>query len=86
MGHHWGDFDHNPMVLEVAPAIEKPTNTFKLNPKWVKVEDFLGKIKVIWKPYNGNLQESAQIQFHQNLKEAKKVATNWERDKKMIGF
>jgi ribosome-binding protein aMBF1 (putative translation factor) len=34
-------------------------------------------------PYNGNLQESSQIQFHQNLKEEKKVASNWERTKKM---
>jgi hypothetical protein len=52
------------MVLEVAPAIEKPTSPFKLNPKWMKMEDFVGKIKVVWKPFNGNLRESAPLQFN----------------------
>jgi hypothetical protein len=27
-----GDSDHNPVVLEVAPTIEKPASPFKLNP------------------------------------------------------
>jgi hypothetical protein len=66
------DSNHNHVVLEVALTIEKHAIPFKLNPKWMKVEDFVGKIKVVWKPYNCNLQEYAQIQFHQNLKEAKK--------------
>jgi hypothetical protein len=34
-------------MLEVAPIITKPSNPFKLNPKWMKIEDFVGKIKVV---------------------------------------
>jgi hypothetical protein len=49
----------------------------------MKMEDFVGKIKVVWKPFNGNLRESTPLQFQQNLKEAKKVVANWERDKKL---
>jgi hypothetical protein len=71
------------MVSEVSLAIEKPTSTFKINPKWMKVEEFVGKIKVVWKHYNGNLQESTQVKFQQNLKEGKKVTRNWVRDKNM---
>jgi hypothetical protein len=52
MGHHWGDSDHNHVVLEVALAVKKPTRPFKLNPEWMKMEGFVGKVKVVWKPCN----------------------------------
>jgi hypothetical protein len=35
------------VVLKVDPAIEKLTNPFKLNPEWMKVEDFVEKFKVV---------------------------------------
>jgi len=38
------EFDHNPMLLEVVSAIEKLASSFKLNPKWMKVEDLVGKM------------------------------------------
>jgi len=82
LGGHRGKFDHNPIILEVAPSQEKQTNPFKLNPQWLKEEDFVNKIKDVWKPYDGNLRESAPIQFHQNMKEGKKAVTQWIRDKK----
>jgi hypothetical protein len=69
-------------VLEVAPTQEKPPNPFKLKPKWLKEEDFIKKIKDIWKLYDIHLRESASLQFQQNMKEAKKVAFQWEKDKK----
>jgi hypothetical protein len=33
----------------------------------MEMEDFMGKIKVVWKPFNGNLRESATLKFQQNL-------------------
>jgi hypothetical protein len=77
----WGDFDHNPIMLEVAPSLEKPTNSFKLNPECLKVEEFVGKY--IWKPYNGNLREYSSVQFNKILKEVKNIATKCARDKNM---
>jgi hypothetical protein len=49
----------------------------------MKMEDFMRKIKVIWKPFNGNLSEFSPLQFQQNLKEEKKIVSKWERDKNM---
>jgi hypothetical protein len=78
-----GDSNHNPVMLEIALAQEKPANPFKLNPEWMKEEEFINKIKEVWVPYDGDLRESSPIQFHQNLKKSKKVAMQWEKDKKV---
>jgi len=67
-----GDFDHNLVMLELAPLIEKPVIPFKKNTEWMKIEDVVGHIKVIWKPYNSNLRKFVPIKFHQNLKEEKR--------------
>jgi hypothetical protein len=53
-----------------------------LNPKWLKEEDFVKNIKDVWKPYDDHLRESASLQFQQNMKEVKKVAAQWAKDKK----
>jgi hypothetical protein len=58
-------------MLEVAPAIEKHVTPFKLNPKWMKMEDFVGENKAIWKPFNGNLRDSSTS-----------IPTNFKRGKK----
>jgi hypothetical protein len=60
------DSGHNHVMLEVALAIKKHTGAFKLNLKWMKIEDFVDKIKAIWKPFNDNLREFALLQFQQN--------------------
>jgi hypothetical protein len=76
------------MLLEVAPAQEKPTSPFKLNPNWLKEEKFVNKIKEVWEPYDGSLREFAPIQFQQNLKREKKVASPManEKNKRMKEF
>jgi hypothetical protein len=68
MGFLRGDSYHNPVILEIAPAQEKPANPFKMNPEWMKEEDFINNIKEVWVPYDGNLREFTPIKFHQNLK------------------
>lgn len=40
-------------------------------------------IKDSWKPYDEQLREYASIQFQQNLKQAKKIVTQWKKDKKI---
>jgi hypothetical protein len=72
-----GDFDQNPMLLEVVPSHEKTPKPFKLNLEWLKDEDFLNKIKKVWNPFYVSLDESNPIQFHQNLKRVNKDAINW---------
>jgi len=64
------------MVLEMALAIEKSSILFKLSLEWMKMEEFGGKIKVVWKPFNGNLRESTPFHFQLNLKETKNIASN----------
>jgi hypothetical protein len=68
--------------LEVALAQGKPSNPFKLNPKWLKEEDFVKKIKEVWEPYDGSLRESAPLQFLQNLKTTEKAAIIWSKEKR----
>jgi hypothetical protein len=46
------------------------------------MEEFVNKIKSCWKSYDSSSRESALIQFQKNMKEAKKVATQWAKDKK----
>jgi len=55
----------------VAYTIEKYISPFKLNVEWMKMEDFLGKIKSIWKPFNVNLREYVPLQLLKKLKEEK---------------
>jgi hypothetical protein len=45
-----GDSDHNPVVLEVALSRKNHPVPFKLNPKWLKVEEFVKKIKDVGIP------------------------------------
>jgi hypothetical protein len=45
------------------------------------MEDFVGKIKFVWKYLVGNLREFSPLQFQQNLKEEIKVVVYWARDK-----
>jgi hypothetical protein len=47
------------------------------------MEEFVKKIKYCWKPYDATLREYALIQFQQNLKEEKKIAAQWAKDKKL---
>jgi hypothetical protein len=47
----------------------------------LKEEELVNKIK-LWKPYDRKLRESTSVQLQQNLKEAKKVDSQWERDKR----
>jgi len=46
------------------------------------VEEFVKKIKDIWKLFDEQLREFAPPHFQQNLKEAKKVVAQWTKDKK----
>jgi hypothetical protein len=46
------------------------------------MEEFVNKIKSCWKPYDSSSREYVLIQFQKKLKEAKKVATQWAKDKK----
>jgi hypothetical protein len=65
--------------LEVAPTQGKPTYHFKMKLEWLKEEDFVKRIKENFQ----NQSEYTPTQFHQNLKRAKKVAMQWEKDKKL---
>jgi hypothetical protein len=48
----------------------------------MKMEEFVNKIKSCWKSYDSSSRESTLIQFQKNIKEAKKVASQWAKDKK----
>jgi hypothetical protein len=39
-----GDFDHNLVILEIAPTQENPS-PFKMNPEWINDESFIIKVK-----------------------------------------
>jgi len=45
------------------------------------VEKFVKNIKDSEKPFDEHLRECALIQFQQNMKEAKKVVAQWDKDK-----
>jgi hypothetical protein len=60
-----------PNAIGGGPYIGNPPSPFKMNPKWLKEEDFIQKIKESWTPFDDTLNESTTIQFHQNLKKVK---------------
>jgi len=69
-------------VLEVAPGHEKPSSPFKKNHERLKVEEFVKNIKDVWKPYDEHVRECVSLKFQQNMKEAKKGAAQWAKEKK----
>lgn len=59
-----GDSDHCPVLLEVDLAQGKLASPFKMNPEWLKEEDFVNKIKRVWEPFDDSLTESVALQFN----------------------
>jgi len=49
----------------------------------MNMEKFVGKIKVVWKHFNGNLRQSTPLQFQKSSKEEKNIVANCERDKNL---
>jgi hypothetical protein len=70
------------MLLEVALIHGKPLIPFKLNPKWLKEEDFIKKLKDFWTAFYNSLNESVAIQFLQNLKKDKQIEIQWSKEKR----
>jgi hypothetical protein len=52
-----GNYDHNPMRLELASAQGNPPKPIKLKLGWMKEEDFVNKIKETWKLFDDSLNE-----------------------------
>jgi hypothetical protein len=52
-----GDSNQKLLLLEVDLAQGNPPRTFKLNPKWLKEENFIQKTKDSWIPFYDTLNE-----------------------------
>lgn len=79
----FGDFDHNPILLEIAHGGEKSSTPFKFNRDWLNQEEFVNLIKGLSIPYNPGIHRSAAIHFVENLCRAKQATKKWAHEKKI---
>lgn len=76
MGFLWGDYDHSLVFLEMIPTKKKPPSPFKLNPKWLKEEDYVNNTKYILVSFNGSSREQTKLRFEDNSKGQSKLLLN----------
>lgn len=49
-----GEFDHNPIMLEIKVGVLNPHSPFKFNVLWVSNLEFCELLKSCWVPMNNN--------------------------------
>lgn len=76
--------DHCLVFLQLEVKDNKPSSSFKFNPKWLAEDDFQKLIKANWAPYDGNINLSASEQFAASLKLIKEKVVAWSAERHKI--
>ena len=72
-----GDFDHQPVFLQLLTNNPKPRSPFKFNAHWLSNEVFVDLLKASWIVYVDNPLVSTVSHFVENLKTIKEVSISW---------
>jgi hypothetical protein len=74
--------DHNPIILELGPIMEKPSNIFNMILTWLEDLYFIDMIKGCWEIYDSSSMKSPPLQFLSNIKKVKEPMISWNKERK----
>jgi hypothetical protein len=68
------------VVLEITSNERKPSSPFKINPWWLREEEYVQMVKILWVSFNGSFGESIAIQLESKLKHVKQASITTHRE------
>ena len=81
-----GDFDHQPVFLQILNRGIKLKSPFKFNPHWLENDELVKSLIETWVAFSDNLHVSPATHFASNLKRIKDLSIAWSVKKKEMDF
>ena len=72
-----GDFDHEPVYLQISSSTPKAHCPFKFNACWLENIELVEVLKGSWVAFDASFEVSPASQFVANLKRLKDLSIEW---------
>ena len=81
-----GDYDHQPVFLQILNRGFQLKSPFKFNPHWLEHEDMVKILSDTWVVFSDNFHDSSASHFNSNLKRLKVASLAWSVKQKEIEY